>query len=259
VRGRPTWGALLVLALALSACAHAPTAPEGATEGMVYVPAGPFLMGADPSEGRLGVDVAVDATPRYEVTLKGFWIDRTEVTVADYRAFMAATGHRGFPEWTYETGPPQPEQPVIGVNYADATAFCAWKGKRLPTEAEWEKAARGTDGRIFPWGNAWDPDRVTYRRPGTKGPAPVGAHPDNASPYGAVDMAGNVMEWTDSWYAPHPGNDLKRRAFGHTHRVLKGGSWETAPYHLRAASRFPVVPEIGQPSFGIRCVASWHR
>jgi formylglycine-generating enzyme required for sulfatase activity len=250
------------IGLGLAACAHLPGAapPEALVAGMVPVPAGPFIMGHDPSDGRLGVDVGVDSVPRHEVNVGAFWIDRTEVTVADYRAFIAATGHRRFPAWAYEKKPVRPDHPAIGISHADAVAYCAWAGKRLPTEAEWEKAARGTDGRIYPWGDTWDPERVTFHaRPGQPGPDPVGTHPENASPYGAVDMAGNVMEWTDSWYLPHPGNDLERPSFGHQFRILKGGSWETFPLYLRAANRFAVLPKIGQPSFGFRCVVPGHR
>jgi formylglycine-generating enzyme required for sulfatase activity len=259
--GVARWLVPACVALALGACAHGGRGPawEALTAGMVAVPAGPFIMGQDATDGRPGLEVAVDTMPRHRVDLKGFWIDRTEVTVADYRAFIAATGHRAFPDWAYESGPPRPDHPVIGVAYADAAAYCAWRGKRLPTEAEWEKAARGTDGRLYPWGDTWEPDRVAYDTPDQRGPDPVASHPGNVSPYGALDMAGNVLEWTDSWYEAYPGSTLERRSFGHTYRVLKGGSWETEPVYVRSASRFAVVPEIGQPSFGLRCVVSWQR
>jgi formylglycine-generating enzyme required for sulfatase activity len=261
MRRVPGWVAPVLIGLGLAGCAHGwhRALPEGLTAGMVRVPGGPFVMGQDPEDGPLGMEVGVDSIPRHQVNVGTFWIDRTETTVAEYRAFTAATGHRDFPEVAYNHGPPRPDDPVFGVAYADAAAYCAWRGKRLPTEAEWEKAARGTDGRLYPWGNAWEPGRVAFEQRGRVRPDPVGSHPENASPYGALDMAGNVMEWTSSWYQAYPGNDLKRRSFGEHYRVLKGGSWESEPYQLRAANRFAVVPEIGQPSFGVRCVVSWQR
>jgi formylglycine-generating enzyme required for sulfatase activity len=247
--------AVPVLALALAACVHRMPSAE-VRVGMVEVPAGTFLMGHDPSDGRLGVDVGVDSVPRHKVYVKRFWIDRTEATVAEYRRYLAGTGTGGFPEQAYGTATPPGDLPIIGLDFAEASAYCRWRGKRLPTEAEWEKAARGTDGRIYPWGNTWDPARVAYHDMQRSGPDPVGSHPSNASPYGALDMAGNAMEWTDSWYEAYPGSTLQRRTFGQFYRVLKGGSWESNPYQLRSANRFAVLPEIGQPSFGVRCVAS---
>jgi len=223
---------------------------------MVEVPAGPFVMGQDPSDGRPGVDVGVDSMPRHEVSVKRFWIDRLEATVADYKRYLAATGAGRFPERAYGTATPPDDLPIFDLDFFEATAYCRWLGKRLPTEAEWEKAARGTDGRLYPWGDTWDPARVAYHDHARTGPDPVGSHPDNASPYGVLDMAGNVMEWTDDWYEAYPGSTLRRRSFGRFYRVLKGGSWESNPYQLRSANRFAVVPEIGQPSFGVRCVAS---
>lgn len=216
-------------------------------------------MGHSAADGKRGIEVAVDSMPAHKRYLRSFWIDRTEVTFKDYLAFIKASEGRHFPLWAYTTGPPQENEPAIAVDFDSAQAYCRWKGKRLPTEAEWEKAARGTDGRLFPWGNQWHPERVVHRQPDTLRPEPVGSHPDNASPYGALDMAGNVMEWTDTWYNRHPGSDLERVAFGEKYRVLKGGSWETGVLFARSANRFSVLPVIGQPSFGLRCVLSGKR
>ncbi|MFQ5508240.1 MAG: formylglycine-generating enzyme family protein [Leptospirillia bacterium] len=226
---------------------------------MVRVPAGPFIMGQGPEDGRLGVDVGVDSVPRHRVNLREFWIDRTEVTVGRYKAFVAATGHRPFPEWAWDKRPYRNDDPVIGISFFDAKAYCAWRGARLPTEAEWEKAARGTDGRRYPWGDVWDPERVVYEGSRKVQPDRVGSHPANASPYGALDMAGNVMEWTDTWYKAYPGNDLVREAFGEKYRVLKGGGWVGTQFEMRPANRHAVLPLLGQPTFGFRCVLSWHR
>ncbi len=252
------WRAIgLAVSLVLVGCLGAGIRPDDPRlENMVYVPAGSFIMGHSEADGKIGIEVAVDSMPAHKRYLPGFWIDRTEVVYSDYLAFIKATDGRTFSLWAYSFGPPAKGEAAIAVNFDNAQAYCRWKGKRLPTEAEWEKAARGPDGRLFPWGNRWEPDRVVYRGSDPFGPAPVGRHPENASPYGALDMAGNVMEWTDSWYDRYPGSDLEREAFGKKYRVLKGGSWETGMLFARSANRFSVLPTIGQPSFGFRCVLS---
>ncbi len=192
---------------------------------MVLVPAGPFVRGS-----RHG---GLDTRPQREITLSGFYIDKTEVTNRQFRAFLldtqtppprglAAAGWNGasYPEGTGDL-------PVVNISWEEANRFAAWAGKRLPTEAEWEKAARGTDGRAYPWGDEFDSSRLVRR--GANGPAPVGSKPSGASPYGALDMAGNVREWTADYYDPDyyarcpsadPGGPP--RGWG---RVVRGGSW----------------------------------
>ena len=252
--------AVWVLALTVSGCAHTTPKPDAALlAGMIRIPAGPFIMGHGPEDGKVGIEVGVDSLPRHEVQVAEFWIDRTEVSVAEYRKFTRDSGHRPLPPRAYAGISPTPEHPAIGLSYYDAEAYCKWAGKRLPTEAEWEKAARGTDGRLYPWGNDWDPDRVVYEETRAPAPDPVGSRPGNVSPYGVLDMAGNVLEWTDSWYEAYPGSELKRRSFGKTYKVLKGGSWETEAAYIRSASRFAILPVIEAPSYGARCVVSWHR
>ncbi|MDH4229769.1 MAG: formylglycine-generating enzyme family protein [Nitrospirota bacterium] len=245
------WAAVLLLA----ACAAPQRLAAPAVEGMVRVPAGAFIMGQDAADGEVGVEVGIDSMPRHRVVLPEFWIDRTEVTVGDYRVFLAASGHQPFSDWAWSNTTPREDQPVIAVKYDDAAAYCAWAGKRLPTEAEWEKAARGKDGRLYPWGNRFDAARVVSVENGHF-PDPVGSHPDNASPYGALDMAGNVAEWTATWYRAHPGSDLQRVAFGEQYRVLKGGSWGAPEVFLRSANRHASLPELGAPAFGFRCAKS---
>jgi formylglycine-generating enzyme required for sulfatase activity len=167
--------------------------------------------------------------PQRAVYLPAYAIGRYPVTHAEFAAFCAATGYPPRPNWPSGIPPAQLlDHPVNYVNHADAQAYAAWKGLRLPTEAEWEKAARGVDGRAFPWGDAFDPYACQWNSdpstPGS-GTAPVTAHPSGASPYGVEDMAGNVGEWCAD--GPQPGT-----AF------VKGGAWTSHEIvNLRAAAR----------------------
>ena len=159
---------------------------------MVWVPAGEFLMGSTDDEG------VRDERPQRKVYLDGYWMYKTEVTVAQYRKFCEATNREmpEAPEWGWKE-----DHPVVNVSWHDAVDYAKWAGASLPTEAQWEKAARGTDGRVFPWGNEWDAgacaNSVSWSLKGTK---PVGSCPAGASPYGCVDMAGNAWEWCADWY-----------------------------------------------------------
>jgi len=223
---------------------------------MVPVPSGAFIQGHSLEDGQIGIQVGIDSVPARRKSLRAFWIDRTEVTVAKFRAFTQAVDDHEFPLWAYTVEGPQDQKPAIAITFDAANDYCAWVGKRLPTEAEWEKAARGPDGRLFPWGNEWQPDWVVHRDSVTNVPREVGSEPRNASPYGALDMAGNVMEWTDTWYDKYPGSTIERRGLGTMFRVLKGGSWETREVYARSANRFSELPIDGKPSFGFRCALS---
>lgn len=180
-----------------SACVEPP-------EGMVAVGGGPFMMGCNEA---LDVDCIDDEYPFHEVTLSSFAIDQTEVTAAAYDACVdagecdAPTTETAFE--SIECFPTSGDQPVVCVNWFQARDYCDWRGARLPTEAEWEKAARGGDGRVFPWGNeAPTCSRAHYYTcVGDEGPIAVGSKPAGASPYGALDMAGNVFEWVGDWYS----------------------------------------------------------
>lgn len=237
------------------------------------VAAGPFVMGAD----RGG---EADERPRISLTLPRFRIDRTEVTRGQYLGCVAAhvcTAPR-------ELGPRvrDPEQPVVGVSWTQARAYCGWARGRLPSEREWEKAARGPDGRTYPWGNeAPDTTRGVFGRGGHTGaPDRVGLRPAGASPYGALDMGGNVWEWTESPYDPyayrHPEAPvtcdtalaslaaLRRlgvRGFTGTNplpdtceRVLRGGAWNYGGAGLRASNRVHHPPGFQIIVAGFRCV-----
>jgi sulfatase modifying factor 1 len=221
---------------------------------MVYIPGGPFLMGSKPTDGVVGMEIGIDELPQHRVTLPGFFIDRYEVTVGDYRKFVEATGHRPPRVWTNsQYAAPSDDHPVIDVNWSDADAYCRWTGKRLPAEAEWEKAARGTDGRLWPWGNQWIAGAANIQGD-RRWTAPVGSYPLDKSPYGVFDMAGNAMEWTSSWYQAYPGSTLQRAAFGEQYKILKGGSWMTpvSPF-THAANRYGIAPKWDHPHFGFRC------
>jgi len=166
-----------------------------------------------------------DERPFHPVTLEPFYIDRFEVTQEAYAQWVQATRKRPPADWSGKRPLPGRERhPVVFVSWQGAKDFCTWKGKRLPTEAEWEKAARGNDGRIYPWGNTLDQNRSNIG--GLIGNTlPVGSYENGKSPYGVYDMIGNVWEWTSDWYQPYPGNTEESEEFGEKYKVLRGGSW----------------------------------
>ncbi|MGA1795008.1 MAG: formylglycine-generating enzyme family protein [bacterium] len=218
-------------------------------ESMVLVPAGPFMMGSKERE---------DEDPIHEVFLDAFYIDKYEVTNVQYEVFLKETGHRPPLLWG-KPGFDQPDQPVTGVSWEDAADYAAWAQKRLPTEAEWEKAARGTDGRRYPWGDAWEEGRCYSKENSTSdGPAPIGSYPTGVSPVGCLDMAGNVWEWSADWYSPEYYHQTVHAnpqgpSEGSWH-VLRGGGWESPPDELRAAFRRGGCPDGGYRCAGFRCV-----
>jgi len=232
--------------------------------GMVLVPAGPFTMGADARDGPVGVRVGIDSVPRHQVNVKAFWIDRTEVTHEQYRPFVAETGREppvdpkfgDFYAWSGDEFPPgMANHPVVYVDWYDADTYCRWLGKRLPTEAEWEKAARGTDGRTFPWGEGIEPDWCNTRESEARWSTPVGTMDHDESPYGVMDMCGNVSEWTDTWYAAYPGSTLKRDAFGEKFKVVRGGAWllRAEPFSRVTHRTLAFKPTKRHRTIGFRC------
>ncbi len=216
-----------------------------ASESMVFVPAGRFIQGSR--------DGPYQELPVRKVHLDAFWIDRDEVSVREWERFRRATGHRAS---KYATDPTlrQPDLPIVGISWHDAVAFCGWAGKRLPTEAEWEKAARGTDGRRYPWGDLFDRKKASA---GRRGPPPVGESRGGESPYGARAMSGGVWEWThDFWgefyYREAPGRNPKGPPSGFLH-AIKGGSYRNPPDQLRSATRFRLDGIIRWKILGFRC------
>jgi formylglycine-generating enzyme required for sulfatase activity len=237
--------AVMLIAVSSACSAWQPGPSPKPPAGMVLIPDGPFWMGSDARDGVVGVEVGVDELPRHRVTLPAYYIDRYEVTNAQYARFIEATGSTYLPApWRERDALRQePNHPVSDTDWYDADTYCRWAGKRLPTEAEWEKAARGPDGAAYPWGGVFSRDHANTLEAGLGWSRPVGSYPAGASVYGVEDLIGNVWEWTSSWYEPYPGSTLTRSAFGRTNRVLRGGSWGV-PVHpfTRATSRH--APEL---------------
>lgn len=215
---------------------------------LIWVPAGVFIRGSRPSD----VDANQDEFPRTTVHLDGFWIARAPVSWREYLAYAEAAGAER-PE-----RPPgcEDDHPVINVSWYDAAAYARWCGLRLPSDAEWEKAARGSDGREFPWGLAFDPARCNSAASGVEWTTPIGRYPTGASPYGCLEMAGNVWEWCADWfglryYRTAPTRNPPGPAHG-TGRVLRGGSWNDVASDLRASGRGRRSPGSKNVLTGIR-------
>ncbi|MDH4229770.1 MAG: formylglycine-generating enzyme family protein [Nitrospirota bacterium] len=255
------------LALLLAWPGGGESAAAGAPQGMVWIAPGPFQMGADASNGEVGTEVGVDSLPRHAVTLPGFWIDRTEVTNVAYREFVTATGREApadprFKEFFAWKDGDYPQglanHPVVYVTWDDANDFCVWAGKRLPGEAEWEKAARGTDGRNYPWGDDYRAGNCNTQDANFAWTTPVGTLEGDVSPYGVMDMCGNVAEWVADWYAAYPGSDLQRNSFGEVLKVSRGGSWlmPGQPYGRVSNRTMASKPDKRHRSMGFRCARS---
>ena len=248
---------VLILLCALGAPALAQTAATP-PDGMVLVPAGEFVMGtneADSSEFNQRDNVplnANDARPQHKATTGAFFIDVTEVTNAQYQKYCQATGAVMPPYWKEGQIPAgQNDFPVHRVNWYEASAYAKWAGKRLPTEAEWEKAARGTDGRKFPWGNTWDENKANV---GSTAPRAVRQYPAGASPYGALDMIGNVAEWTTSWWQAYPNAPTEQPQFGTFYKVVRGGAWSSNAVQGQTWFRGVAGPRTRIEWIGFRCV-----
>lgn len=226
---------------------------------MKFIPAGEFLIGSKQTEGR------TDERPQRKIYLDSYAIDIVEVTNERYLSFIHSTSRKEPPNpygdrlLSQETG--IRSLPVVQVTWYDAVDYCYWAGKRLPTEAEWEKAARGDQGALFPWGRQSPQTKpVNFERnwDGTKTLWPVGSKTETASPYGIHDMAGNVREWTQDWYAPDyyataPGRNPQGPETGIL-KVIKGGSWHSFKADVRPASRGKGGFALKTDGIGFRCV-----
>jgi sulfatase modifying factor 1 len=237
---------------------------------LVPIPAGEFTMGSDSGEA--------DEKPQRNLYLPDFYISRYPVTNAEFETFVKATGHVTTAEkegkggvwlgdkwdwvkgadWRHPRGPDsgitgKDTHPVVQVSWDDALAYCQWAGKRLPTEAEWEKAARGVDGRIWPWGDEWVNGKCNTSEAGVGDTTPVGRYsPASDSPYGVADMAGNVWEWVGDWYKAYPGSTDRSDSFGEKYRVARSGSWYHNQDNARCAFRNRDRPDSRNFDLGFR-------
>lgn len=254
---------LLISAFFLGLTGYAtPVMSKGEAERMIMVAEGEFLMGMK-DDDPLGL---VWTTPQRRVDLMAFYIDKHEVTNKDYRQFIKATQHRLPYDKRYDTiynwsngkfSVNLDDHPVVLVDWHDADSYCRWVGKRLPTESEWEKAARGTDWRKWPWRGEFDRFMANTVEFGVKMTMPVGSFPKGVSFYGVMDMAGNVFEWTSGWYRGYPGTKYEHPDYGEKYRVIRGGAWTSAanPYAF-TFSRSSQLPSYKHRSLGFRCAKS---
>ena len=258
----------------------------------IAIPSAPFRMGT--REGDLSALAKAhggtresyrEEAPQHVLTLPAFAIARTPVTNALYAAFVAASGARAPITWR-GSQPPDAlrEHPVVDVSWEEANAFCDWLNHqiadcrlqiadfersrstiynlhsaiRLPTEAEWEHAARGTDGRVYPWGDVWDDRRANTRDGGPGGTTPVGSYPAGASSYGGLDLAGNAWEWTSSLDAlyPYVASDGREDPRAPGRRILRGGCYANPCGFARCACRFRLLPNVRNSFLGFRLACS---
>ncbi len=242
-------------------------------DGMVPIPAGEFMMGTDAvDEANLAAEHGivkpwfVDEGPAHKVYVPFYYIDRNEVSNGEYAEFIQAANRPAPPYWengVYAEG--TGTHPVVMVQWTEAQDYCRSKGGRLPSEAEWEKAARGIDGRTYPWGDVFD------LKKGNIGGAvgnlkPVGSYTSGESPFGVLDMVGNVWEWTSNWYQPYPGSSYRSDKFGQRLKVIRGNSWssighfhpdihtQVLKYHSTTTFRLFAPPEATISDVGFRCI-----
>ena len=226
---------LLLLGMLSAAVRGSAFAEDRVPQGMVLIPEGWSIMGSNRWDG--------DEAPERRLYLNAFFIDRYEVTNGQYRQFDP--GHR-FP-------PGGEDLPVTDVTWEEAQTYARWGGTRLPTEEEWEKAARGVDGRTFPWGEEYGATLCNVRQSQRASPTPGGSFPKDRSALGVYDLAGNVAEWTASWYRPYPGGTSKNDDFGEKFRVIRGSWWDgDFDCTARASYRNFARPDLRSPGIGFR-------
>jgi sulfatase modifying factor 1 len=232
---------------------------------VILIPAGPFTMGSN--------DGLPNERPEHQVTLNAYYIDQYEVTAGRYQKFVELAKRDVPPTWDDEAARSLSDYPAVGMSWSDAAAYCKWVGRRLPTEAEWEKAARGTDGRRYPWGHMqpfvdianynrglWVSEAITLVpvNSGLEGMSVRhGLKEGGKSPYGLFHMAGNAAEWVADWYdreyyQKSPDKSPTGPANGEK-RVIRGGSWADLPTALRVSARFSAEPDYEDRTIGFRC------
>ncbi|MDF0674087.1 MAG: SUMF1/EgtB/PvdO family nonheme iron enzyme [Nitrospira sp.] len=232
--------------------------PDLAPAPMVLVPSGEFMMGARQDDQM----AAKDERMAHTVHLDAFYIDQYEVTTARYARFLQETKRPAPKYWSDQIPQRYGNKPVIGVDWNDATAYCVWAGRRLPTEAEWEKAARGTDQRLYPWGNT-EPSQQRANFDHCcdfniyEVLTDVGSFEGGKSPYDVYDMAGSVWEWVADWYdesyySKSPESNPTGPSSGEK-RVLRGGAWDSTPVYVRSGDRLKLSPTFRHDNIGFRC------
>ena len=235
---------------------------------MVLIPAGDFLMGTnkvdkDDTHKKIGAvkPLYLDQHPERKVFLDSYYIDRYEVTNKKYIEFLETNQFTDHPahwnEGIYPEG--QGDHPVTQVTWWEAWSFCQWEDKQLPTEAQWEKAARGPNGLSFPWGNEYKKGNANVGIEGDRQTVPVNAYPEDSSHYKVIGLSGNVMEWTLNWYLPYPGNSRKEFRFGKTFKVLRGNGFQRAGHYFLEAYKYSFTRTEANPNdffenVGFRCV-----
>lgn len=253
---------LLITSLWLAGCAEAEEAPiveeqaplEDIVEkpqpgDMVLIPAGEFTMGAETDPHRLKL-----AEPAHKVDLPAYEIDVYEVTNGDFARFQIESDYEAQGDWRAHYTIGREDYPVANVTFEDAKAYCEYAGERLPTEAEWEKAARGNEELRYPWGAVFDWSKANVNEQGTRDTSEVGSFEEDKSPYGAYDMFGNVQEWVDTPLAPYPnGKVVDRNVFNRNYIVVRGASYAMKGDGMWLFSRTAAVPNA-QFGYGFRCV-----
>lgn len=230
---------------------NAPNASD-LLKNMALVPEGDYSIGSLPGQSPFG-----NETPKHAVHIAAFYMDKYEVTNEEYKKFCDATG-RSYPGYFSgkEYPPGAGKKPVVSVSWSDADAYARWAGKRLPSEIEWEAAASGLSGKVWPWGNRWIANGANIREKGENDPADVGSHPLDVSEFGIFDMAGNVSEWTQDWYLPYPGNKSREKEYGDQFKVLRGGSSKASKEFARSQFRARLPMGFRSTDLGFRCAIS---
>lgn len=253
---------IFLIIITTTSCSHD-------SDDMAFIPAGEFIMGSDKTDseglakkfGSLKEEFFLDEKPKRYIYINGYFIDKFEVTNIDYQLYIASTGAKSPLHWE-GTFYPKGENlfPVVNVSLTDAEKFCRWKKKRLPTEQEWEKAARGPEGNEYPWGAEYDEKKANLN---TLKIAPVGTYPDDKSYYGVYDMAGNVIEFVNGYYMAYSKeNKREYKLFGKKYSVARGGlagmsgHYTLNKLYARGAYRHFVSPYNGAEDTGFRCAKS---
>ena len=235
---------------------------------MILISAGDFIMGTDKVDKenthlKIGSvkPLYLDQHPMRKIYLEEFYIDKYEVTNQEYKIFLDKSGYDELPgHWengSYIDGTEM--HPVTHITWRESLTYALWAKKTLPSEAQWEKAARGSEGLIYPWGNDYQKGKSNIDIHGLRALAKGGSYPDDVSPYGVYDMAGNVMEWTLDWYMPYPGNTYNNPRFGKVLKVLRGNGFQKAGHYFLDAYRYSFSRTEADPNeyfenVGFRCV-----